>query len=267
MINLSDNDKKILRNRIKEKTYMISYDKKLRIDKELLESLIFYTRISKNGILAKYPIWTGSFLQKIDLSEISFDNVVWNINEGYDERINIFGEYFETIPIDYLNDQNNKYEINLSKTNAHIDFSKSFDILEKKAGAFINSCNLSEINLENSNIEFVSFILNSDISYSNTKIDLNNHHNLSIYFSNLEGIDLSNNIFQSINLLNKDNNIPIYFCNLKNTKINIICNFSNKSEEEKLLELIINGYLDGCYINGQIINNEIKKKVYNITNL
>ena len=32
----------------------------------------------KEGTLIKVPIWTGPFLRKIDLSEVSFDNVVFN---------------------------------------------------------------------------------------------------------------------------------------------------------------------------------------------
>lgn len=51
--------------------------KRVIIDKELLEELIFEPD-PDNPQEAKIPIWTGTFLSKIDLSGISFDNVNFN---------------------------------------------------------------------------------------------------------------------------------------------------------------------------------------------
>lgn len=86
---------------------------RIHIQKEILEQLLFGTVIMDTPtgqVLVKYIVWSGDFLSKIDLSEISFDDVLWDINVEDDDN------YYS---------ENEIYEINLSNTNAHIDFSKS----------------------------------------------------------------------------------------------------------------------------------------------
>ena len=83
---LSNNDIKSFRSIIAEKLSQVPEGSQITIDKDLLERLLFDTiKDSKNGITAKFPVWSGLFLSKIaNLNEISFDNIVLDpLNPDY----------------------------------------------------------------------------------------------------------------------------------------------------------------------------------------
>ena len=75
---LSDNDIKKLRPLIAEKLNQIPNGSSISLDKELLKRLLFDFIFDPNTkTIAKFPVWSGSFLTKIaNLSEISFDGIV-----------------------------------------------------------------------------------------------------------------------------------------------------------------------------------------------
>ena len=74
---------KQLRKMIEEKIKKVPDGKRLYINKELLERLLFEQDI-KHLTYIKVPMWTGEFLSKIDLSEISFENVnLYSLDDDY----------------------------------------------------------------------------------------------------------------------------------------------------------------------------------------
>lgn len=78
-MNLDNHLKKELRKIIECKVRRVPFGKRIKIDNELLEELIFeQDPCGAKGV--RVPIWTGKFLSKIDLSELSFDNVNFNAN-------------------------------------------------------------------------------------------------------------------------------------------------------------------------------------------
>ena len=73
---LTNDQKTDLRYKIKRLLESDEVKERIKIDKELLEQLIFDEGNYK-GAHCKVVAWSGSFLSKIDLSEIDFDNVLW----------------------------------------------------------------------------------------------------------------------------------------------------------------------------------------------
>lgn len=231
-----------LRKKIKEEIEK-GYNQCISIENELLEKLIFDTRIDKKtGDIIKYPVWTGEFLDKIDLSEVDFSNVCWDArDEAYDES----GHY-----------------IDLSSTNAKIDFNTSY-------GKIIRNCNFCECQ-DLLNIDTMEQIYNSD--FSNCDIDI------CPLLDKIQGIksdnDYKNYVFQNSKLngcqiccydynfnIDKCDYLSIVNSNFTGTTINFICDLSNKATLEKVLEMIKNNRIGGCYLNGKYVHTkkEIKK--------
>ena len=77
---LSKTSKQKLRNFIEKNLEDVPEGEKIHIDKDILESLIFeQDSDAYNAYLGvKVPVWTGEFLSKIDLCEISFAGVNFN---------------------------------------------------------------------------------------------------------------------------------------------------------------------------------------------
>ena len=74
---------KQLRKMVEEKIKMVPEGKRLYINKELLERLLFEQE-TRYLTFIKIPMWTGEFLSKIDLSEISFENVnLYSLDDNY----------------------------------------------------------------------------------------------------------------------------------------------------------------------------------------
>jgi len=132
---LNENGKNEIRKLIEEQVKNIPTGQKLKLKKEILEDLIFYTVSYKenNKIISiiKYPIWTGPFLQKIDLSELSFKNVEWD-RESF---LNILND------IGYICNINLPEEINFSSTNANIELSSI------SSNKYISDCNFEGLDL------------------------------------------------------------------------------------------------------------------------
>lgn len=252
-------------------------EEKIHLDKDLLESLMFKditTIIDNTEQKMRRIVWSGQFLRKIDLSEVSFDNVHWNYEN---------------------HDANCKYIVDLSGTNATIDFSKSFDnIYSQKSGVVINSCNLSETDLLNG--EVITKIYNSDLSNSSLNLGTGERGNLRIFNSNLNGVNLSNLTVPMETFLDYESWVYIRagfqvrsVC-LKNTGLNIRYDINIPSgiltEYKKIInpkrkfvevshdlekyckecrqgyilgQLIKEGLLEGCYVNGILIKSKLQR--------
>jgi len=297
---LSNADKNILRDKIEDELENVCNNQKVKLDKDLLEFLIFdQTKTLFTEIPAKFIVWSGDFLKKLDLSEVSFDDVVWH---GSSED---FWNEYPTLNVDkkrYI-----KNRIDLSGTNAKIDFANSFE-MRNGMGMQVENCDFEDLNLSNANTELITIANNCDFSYTDALIG---HNNSQISFTNcnLEGIDLSHLELGS-DCLNPDwaTNIDFSGSNLADTGIKINHNFKVKQELEpkidKFLELlkatnemdeiehlfksdlykevsayiefedhgkylkylIQGGMLDGCYVNGKYIksNQECNEEAYRI---
>lgn len=113
---LNQKDLNELRNEIEKQLEQIPEGSKIKIEKQLLEQLIFNTGKSEEGTPYKAIVWSGPFLRKIDLSKLSFDNVTWDRDDVAYSKVRLATHF--------------KYIIDLSNTNAKIDFSKSFKVKE-----------------------------------------------------------------------------------------------------------------------------------------
>lgn len=81
-MNLNKKAKDELRNLIEARLKEVPEGNRICIDKELLEDLLFDSTFYDNELKlqVKTPVWSGKFLQKIDLSMVSFENVSWCIS-------------------------------------------------------------------------------------------------------------------------------------------------------------------------------------------
>jgi len=128
-----------------------NYTKKkpLTFDEELkelidLEELLFERYEFEDGKIIKIPVWTGEFLQKLDLSEISFENVLWDVSK--------YGDYLsKDIP--------GVSSVDLVNTNANIHLARpqtSFNIM--------SNCNFEGTDLSSQTIYLSEFGNVSDAS-------------------------------------------------------------------------------------------------------
>ncbi len=154
---LTNDQKTDLRYKIKRLLESYEVKERIKIDKELLEQLIFDEGNYK-GAYCKVVAWSGSFLSKIDLSEIDFDNVLWRGEYVVDKKDNY------VVKSDVL-------PIILDNTNAKIDFSKSAKLdKEEPDKNTISNCSFKNMDLYYSNIECFEFYNNCDFSDSNLSI-------------------------------------------------------------------------------------------------
>ena len=241
-----------LRGRIQEKLKDVDFDpdKRIILPKDVLEELLFDVEYDAEGMKRKRIGYRFHGLDKLDLSKISFNDVTFNSQE---------------------------YEIDLSNTNAKIDFFKSYE-WKKAKFLCINNVNFCNVNLSNNEFvktkDFENFgAVFVDCNLSNTKIHL---YYFPITFKNC---DLSNNDFSGLfldpkgveeqpdRILLTNGPLTIENCNLANTGIKIGYNY-DKLDFNSLIE---NGYLDGCTFNGvkikskeeQVNEAEVLFKKYN----
>ena len=141
--------RKKIRKIIEEKLRGYTQNKPLPCDKKLkelidLEELLFEKYELEDGRTIKIPVWSGEFLQKLDLSEISFENVLWDVNQ--------YGDYLnKDIPV--------VSSVNLINTNANIHLERpqtSFNIM--------SHCNFEGTDLSSQTIYLSEFGNVSDAS-------------------------------------------------------------------------------------------------------
>ena len=234
-MNISKNDLIELRKHAREEIKKHVGNERLKLDKELLEQLIFDYHQHKDGTMHKTIAWCGDFLRKIDLSDVSFDYVDW--------------------------DNSDRIRIGLDNTNAKIDFSKAYKrslMLEIKNCSFEN-VDLSQNELDSALIDYCNF--------SSTGIRLK--PNCKIFNSNLKDLDLSSKEHSLTlgRILDPKNNQRIISNNFQNTGIHIKLVKTAKDTYYRFFclkplgEKIKAGNFTGCYINGvKILSPEEAKE-------
>jgi len=226
-------------------------NKKIQLPKETLETLLFETMEGKDGP-AKLPVWSGEFLRKLDLSQVDFSGVCWDleslganrdeINKRFDapEVLNKYEQIREDFIIDYSN------------TNAHINLGHTYP-----PNMFvINRCNFKNTTLDTEGKLFSDIIiLNSDLSNTGLTLASQDYDKIDIiiYNSNFENCDL-HNVSIPIDIFVGDENITK--SNFKNTALNIEYSSGMSIETQEAIELYeenSHNNWEGCYLNGKLI--------------
>ena len=186
-----------LRKEVEKKLSLVPEGERIKLPKETLEELLFEVDIVKLEHLTKtckvkYLVWSGEFLRKVDLSEVSFDNIDWHANncQGIGNHMSTHKGYLQ-----YGVDK-----INLSGTNAKIDFKKSFDALYCEQIMIIN-CDFSGVDLSNNVLDVNCFEIFEigNCNFDDTKIkfcsDINSESYPRCFFlinSSFKNVDFSN---------------------------------------------------------------------------
>lgn len=182
-----------LRKKILKELENVPEGTRIKLDKKILDQLIFFKfKDPKTKEQRKMPVWTGEFLRKLDLSELSFENAYLYayVSNAYEDGKPqpIPAEGYKKI---FFADEN---------------------ITEEDSKAFreeYTKCNDEKI---------LKGLYAFDFSYTNIKPDFSSIESadgwtLCISGCNFEGVDLSKSNYE---------NKYFGFCNMKNTKINQI---------------------------------------------
>lgn len=202
--------------------------------------------IKKEYPLAKFPIWTGEFLRKIDLSEVDFSNVVWNQETLSNYKVIFICEEKDCEEYS-LARQNSK--IDLSNTNANIDFSKSFDAHVFRDINCIGDCNLANVDLSNSNTQDITALFNTNVN--NTSYICNPYNFLAIQ-SDLRNNDLSDVTISIAPQIQENHNSKLLDCLVEETELSIEVDTTNenipKENFDKFFKDVEDGKYNGCRI-------------------
>lgn len=281
---LNEEGKNEIRAQIIEKLKKVPDGKKVHLDKELLESLLFktitYNRNTNEKL--KVPVCGGEFLRKIDLSEVSFEDVAWSlvVSESYDHPEDSYQEFMDEESwkkmddlLPKFNDSNESLITDYSWTNAKIDFKKSFEF--KKTGKFhLNFCNFEGVDLSDNDMSYLENAFECNLS--NTGIILKPEMftgNADVFYcDNLTNVDLSNFKISVEDYMTQES--PFTDCILTNTGLKLTLDPSDElwnSETQKYeLRKNVIPQLCGCFINGvkvkspdeSLKSSEEKRKEY-----
>ena len=142
---LNYNDRHNLRDYLLKTLESVPEGERVSLPNDLLDQLIFERAKGYDGLLYKVPVWTGSFLKKLDLSNISFEKVLWNrTSECLDELFS--SDVQRRLELSYnIHDYRScLYDIDFSGTNVRIN---SFSNLSTCG---MRNCNLEGIDLSDS---------------------------------------------------------------------------------------------------------------------
>lgn len=275
---LNKQGKDELRAKVSEKLKNVPSGQRIHLEKELLEELLFDNCVlnKEKNIVVKVPIWSGNFLSKLDLSEVSFENVAWSLItykevEGSHFCEKADAEMWEKISngIYQLLDEDKQEQINYSNTNAHIDFKQSIEYKLWKV-ILINCVDFSGTDLSQFNVDVASHIDGTNLSNTNFPIstiikDPNKHY---FHHDDLTGLDLSMININLYELINDDLDINDE-CIFTNTGLNITYNaeqFNTLKPDRKeiyldiIRKLISSGKIDGCFLNGKLLKSKEERE-------
>lgn len=245
----------LLVERLKDSNF--SPENRVKLDdlvdlEEILFEKIVYTRKDGKKDIIKLPVWFGSFLSKIDLSQVSFEDVSWSMLRPKSAKAYLLldAENEEELEERFFYLQPGG-KINYENTNAVIYFSKSWEAKHTSNHTIcIRNCDFSCTSLRNNRSRYAYNAYNSDFSFTEIDFPFNQDHRF--VNCNLEELDFHNRII-------KPDELFTYFkeCNLKNTDINILIDDPkslNNELRKYIIEQIDSQFLNGCYIN--------KKRIY-----
>ncbi len=189
---LNSTGKREMREFIEKQLEKVPEGFRIHLDKELLDELLFEKVTSKlakgyanegEDVVAKFAVWSGPFLAKIDLSEISFEDVVWNVLSHQYKNIVDNKNYYENIgSINYVN------------TNAPIDMALSFDGKHPFHGVkdfVICGCDFSQTDLSHTSFSSEKkdiSLINCNFTNTGLILDLDAFDNFE--FEKVKGLDI-----------------------------------------------------------------------------
>ncbi len=232
---ISLTDKKEIREKVEAKLKRVAKGKRIKLDKQLLEFLLFdeETMDKEKGLKAKVPVWSGEFLQKIDLSEVDFTNVLWSTRDNSD--------FYDT--------------------NAKIDLTKSFEAITRKA-IILNFCDFGGLDFSSLDLSGIEQVILNDSDIGNTNLVIPKNVILKANCSRFDDIDLSGRTIDALGYIMGHSN-DLSGCFLCNTNININLNpqnFEGKETFKKNLANNINMEWIGTNINGKKVHSKEEKK-------
>ena len=219
-----------LRKRINMKLSDVDFnpDQRIKLPLDVLEDLLFdYSEDKKRKKFA----FSSDHICKLDLSEVSFENVSFN----------------------------SPFNFSLKDSNAKIDFKKTFEYLDE---GIIKIKNISFENVDLSNNDFESIETSfENCSLNNTNLKTNSSNNISFVSCSLKNNNFKKMVLfinesSSTNSLIFENRSGISFinCDLSNTKINISLPSKLTDDSKEFLNYLISkGYLNECFVNGKKI--------------
>lgn len=257
---LNEEGRKELRKATEQLLNSVPEKKRVQLPRKTLEMLLF-EKIKIDNQEIKFPVWSGNFLRKLDLSQVKFNNVSWG-RTYFSDEINdkYFMNGFDNMVIDY------------SYTNANIDFVNGYRVGNDIK---IEFCNFLGLDLSNNNFCDMRLFINESI-LRDTRINLKKSKSLSCIGSDFTNVDLSWYTIKITDLWEK-----FYLSTFTNTGLNIILNlgelddFNNEVDnfKSRFFSYLKKGIFDGCYINDKFIiseedvttirNDEKYKKIFN----
>lgn len=238
------------------------YDETIHINESWKNNPEEYTKAKQlDGIKApaKYLVWSGPFLSKIDLGEIIFDDIIWNLE--YDNNHPCILEWIHDNACRYKKYDSRK--IDLSNTNATIDFSKSFwaKIQERTGIIKIGEYKLLEIfDVNFENVDLSESVIDNEraevqgCNFENTGLKVvSRNKEISFVDSNMRGTNLKGLTIPYDYIYDQ---YMIYGTfNFINTGLNITVT-PDDIASKTFKEIINSGRLHGCFINGQLVSSQ-----------
>lgn len=221
---LTDIKKNEIREDIENLLQYVPEGETISFDSDLLEELMFQKVVinEEQGLMFKVPVWSGSFLRKLDLSKVSFEDV------SFGNDTSIYDKYLEVgqmRKIEAIMDEYYASEADYSGTNAVIDLTKLF--CGKHGFLALSCCNLSGLDLSGYDLSRMEYVNFSSCNVSNTGMKIPNNVRLMGYDSDLSFLDLSNRRINGTLYFEDYNQDNLTNCLLCNTCINIDFDFSD----------------------------------------
>lgn len=185
-------------------------DRRIKLDKDTLDRLLFDYYVDKDGKIFKRVGFFSDNLDKLDLSEVSFEDVSFN------------GDNYE------FPGNSDSYQVSFQFTNAVIDFSKSYEYKRDKK-VIVSRFNFTGTDLSNNNWNKLTekncgFIKFCNLCNTGTKLSYKDKNGailpvyLKIFFTNLAHLDLSDVRIDVVNQRTLDTEISFDSCSLSNSK-------------------------------------------------
>ena len=250
---LREDSKGEIRGLIEKELGLVPNTVKVKLDKELLEELLFLKINLGHGKCVKLPIWSGDFLEKLDLSSVSFEDVSYAIL--YD----IYTGKVEPDIYSFVKDKITvrRYMVYYGNTNAKIDFKDSYEY-KLYGKIFIHGFNFTGTDLSNNKIDNVFDIERCHFEKTGLEfVSINNKS--SARSSNFTGIDLSFYETSADTFLgNKD--VFDKQCCVRNTGLKISGLSKRTANLDDFLNYFNDGRFDGCYLNNVLVKSCVERE-------
>jgi len=247
---------------------------RIKLENDILELLLFEKIAYRRNpdLFVKLPIWSGSFLRKLDLGSVSFEDVSWSLLE--DTKDSTLGEEafdeecWKSFLIEYGDKP--KKRVDYSKTNISLDFNISWEmkarkLLEQEIGVYISNCDFSYVDLSTIDTSYFRKIKKSNFSHTNLVLpsSLGNIQSPIFTYTDLTGNNLEGITIKLIDIVTTGGSLIGLGCNLAGTRISLILDgsaFQNKQVQDNLRTILASGDLDGCLINDKIVFSREEKQ-------